>query len=298
MKKLLVALLIFVLVVPTAVASGPPPPSGSPPPPGPPPQELPPAEGGILSGPMELMDGPKFDEQAVPKELAGMEEVVAWKVWKTHELARSLTDEQRASIGQLLANNRPATAGKVGDLVQSNAEAPSETEGWQEAMASGMAMILTPEQYRVYQDALLDAPEAAIGPEDATDCYYGYYYAYYARYYGYYHYLYAFYAYMDQETPMARLVFDFAAWVYFWTARAYYYAYYADYYYYSSYYSYYAWYYDRVVRVSAYYSYRFAYEAYYYWGYSDTYYAYYYGYYTYSRGYTAEQYAYYCYTEG
>jgi len=330
MKKLLVALLVFVLVVPTVVASGPPP-QGPPPPPAPP---LPPVVGLKELG---SIPGADFaDRPVLREELAGME-LSSKKLAKVQELDRSLTDEQRASIRQLLDNNLPPALGKVGDpvpLIQSVEELGQLTEAmetllpelsrWQDAMSAEMLRILTPEQYALYQDSLLPPPvqlpaiEAQPGsgagtkaevfkadeavrmtgiePQTESDCYYSYIYAYYAYLYSYYQYIYAYYAYyyVTDFTHYDLLVMAYDA--YYLDYYGYIYAYYAYYYYYNATYAYYAHWCLIRGRILEYYAFQLAYEIYYYLtGDSYSYYAYYYSYYGWLYKYYATYYAYYCY---
>jgi hypothetical protein len=242
-----------------------------------------------------------------------MEETRSEKLAKGQEVVRSLTDEQRASIRQLLDDNPPPGSGNVGDVapvVQSTDELERrgraleaqlpELNRWQDAISAGMRRILTPEQYALYQDSLPSRPvgrlAADVGPQTCTDCYYAYIYAYYAQINSYYQWLYAYYAYyyvgdwLHYDLYVLAYDGDYA------TYYGYLYGYYADYYCYYGYYAYYSWWWSIRGRILEYYSYHLAYEIYYYLtGDSYSYWAYDYSYYAWLYNYYATYYAYYCY---
>jgi hypothetical protein len=240
-----------------------------------------------------------------------MEELSLEKRAKAHDLVRSLSDEQRASVGQLLAANPLPVLGKVGDPVppirsadelKRHAEAMKALspamQGWKDGMETGLAGILTPEQYALYQDSLLPPPPAQmadVGPQTETDCYYKYYYDYYGVDYAYYAYLYAYYSYYYSENLLSYDVYLLAYDTYLYGYYGYNYAYYAYVYYYNATYAYYAYYYNFHTQIIAYHTYLFSSDVYSMSGGTYVYYAYLYAYYAYIYYYYGTYYGYYCY---
>jgi hypothetical protein len=316
MKKLLVILLVFAFVAPSVVAAGPPP-QGPPPPP---PEGLPSPEGPPLVrdvvppvGPRDMRGVPKLSLADRPKlaELPDME-LMLEKRAKGEELIRSLTDEQQARVAQLLADNPLPVPVRVGQRVQ--AMRPDDISGrqieamkallpklesWQATMSSGLAGVLTPEQYQVYQDSLPPAPVqlADIGPQTYNDCYYEYAYANYAQDYAYYGYLYAYYSYYYGEDLLSYELYLLAYDDYLYAYYGYMYSYYATAYYYDSAYAYYAYYYNVHAMVLAYHTAGLAYDIYAMTGSTYAYYAYLYEYYKYVYETYAYSYGYYCYVD-
>jgi hypothetical protein len=299
-KKILVILLVFVFVVPSVAAAGPPPQGGTPPPPG----DVPPV------GQNDLDDLPALDlaNLPVPEGAKFAMDLSTEKRDKAHELVRSLTDEQRASIGQLLADNPlpgldnvagPGQAGQSAEELQQGAEALKASlfamNRWRDTISSRLAGILTPEQYALYQDSLLPAPVQMDEPRSQTDCYYAYHYGYYGYIHAYYFYIYAYYTYSSCSDPYAYLVYELAYNSYLYSYYGYIYSYYAYVYFYNATYAYYAGYFNRHAEGFSYYGYNMAYilDT---WCQSDySYYAYLYGSYAYYYIDIADSYAWSCY---
>jgi hypothetical protein len=295
--------MLLAFVVSPALAAGPPPQGGTPPPPG----DVPPV------GQNDLDDVPALDlaNLPVPEGAKFAMDLSTEKRDKAHELALSLTDEQRASIAQLLADNPlpgvdnvadPGQAGQSAEELKQGAEALKASlfamNRWRDTISSRMAGILTPEQYALYQDSLLPAPVQMEGmePRSATDCYYAYYYGYYyANVYAYYFYVYAYYTYSTCSDPYAYLVYDLAYNSYMYSYYGYVYSYYAYVGYYDATYAYYAGYFMRHAEGFAYYGYEMAYILDSWCGSSYSYYAYLYGYYAYYYVDIADYYAWSCY---
>jgi hypothetical protein len=231
------------------------------------------------------------------------------------ELFSSLTAEQRALISTLLANNPPAALDSAAaELAQFKDDPqvagwdPTRVQGlmgevrrWQSTIDAGLAQILTPEQYALYQESLLPAPDDAWGnslPESRNDCYWAYYYMYnYAFYYAYYFYLYEYY-YYTTASPVddyGYTTYDLSYNTYLYSYYAFYYSYYAYAYYYSSAYSYYAAYYTRHTQGFSYYGDNMAYLLYDWTGDSYAYNGWTYADLAHSYVDTADTYAYYCY---
>jgi hypothetical protein len=240
-------------------------------------------------------------------------ELISEKRDKGQELVRSLTDEQRARLGQLLADNPLPGPSRVGERVgpMSPAEMSKprieamkallpEMESWKETISSGLAGILTPEQYQLYQDSLLPTPAqlADIGPQSYDDCDSANVYAYYANTYAYYGYLYAYYSYANYESLLSYDIYVLAVDTYVYSYYGYLYAYYAVVYYYDYTYSFYSYYYNVNAMVIAYWTSGFSYDVYNLSGGTYAYYAYLYDYYAYLYDYYAYVYSYYCFVGG
>jgi hypothetical protein len=320
MKKLLVVLLALAFVFPSAAAAAPPPP------------ELPllpqvPARPWAGAGPFDLKNAPdlaslKPDDRPTVPELAELELALA-KRGKAVEFVASLTPDQRARIGDLLAANpvpvpnivdEPAPSGPV--LGREGASSsPQGSAGemdkhmkamkalmpqldlWRAAMESGLAGILTPEQTALYQESLLPPPVPLgdVETQSQTDCYYAYLYASYAYDYAYYGYLYAYYSYAYGENLLSYDLYLLAYDDYNFSYYGYIYAYYAYTYYYNATYASYAFYYNFHTMVLSYHTYGLANDIYSASGGTYTYYAYLYEYYKYTYEYYAQYYGYYCY---
>lgn len=304
MKKLIILFLLLAVVIPSAQASDKPPVEF--------PQEISPA-----IGQSEAPEAFKVDltNLPVPEELASTGFAMELNTQKRDlsiEWVESLNDEQRANIGQLLADNHsPVLDSAMTELgqaqeggvppdgdVQALETLLAEVDRWQTAMSAGLTEILTPEQYALYQESLLPAPDLSMpaAPEARNDCWYAYAELYYGETYAYYFYLYAYYTNATSSDPYAYLTYDLAYKTYLYAYYAKFYTYYA-YYYYTSIYRYYAYYFTRHAEGFAYYGYKMAYILYTFTtSNSYSYNSYYYGWYAHYRISRADSYAVKCYT--
>ncbi|MGC8960101.1 MAG: hypothetical protein ACP5OO_10020 [Chloroflexia bacterium] len=234
------------------------------------------------------------------------------KLALAYQLVNSLSKQQKAQIGELLAKTRSETLeAAIAELAQAlesggdlTLDVPAidslqaELAQWKHDMEAGLATILSLEQYALYLDSLLPAPAPLLwgGVDTKNDCYYAYYYGYYGNYYAYYFYLYAYYTYQSADDPYTYLVFSLSYSDYRQSYYGYAYAYYAYYYYYHSTYAYYAYYYTRHAEGTSLYGTYMAYILYT-WTTSNpySYNAYVYAAYSYNYITVADNYAYACY---
>jgi hypothetical protein len=315
MKKLLIILLVCAVLVPSAIASDtpvPPPQNGTPEPPVPP-RPMPPQFENDASRPLDVIppigQGWGADPFAVdlenlplPEEVAETGftmELAARKQDMATEWVRSLTSEQRASIGRLLADSHPVTLGETAAELAEAKESGQIAEPDLGKLEASLAEILTPEQYALFQESLLPAPDTWLpdAPESESDCYYAFYYLdYYAIDYAYLFYYYAYLTYASSYDPYAELTFELALDTYVCTYGAWAWSFYAYHYYYDATYAYYAWYFTRHAEGFSYYGYYMAYILYTWEDSSYSYYSFYYGYYAFDYITTADDYALSCYS--
>ena len=131
------------------------------------------------------------------------------------KLARSLSAEQRKAI-EALVKATPAPFASKGDAAAAAA--------WRDTLVGGMKGILSADQYKMFQDSLLPAPDVAApeAPTAQADCYNAFYKFYYGYGSTYNYYLNAYYAYLNLSSePFLYPNYLIAA----WAANQYYYAY-------------------------------------------------------------------------
>jgi len=224
---------------------------------------------------------------------------------------RSLSLAQKAGLQELLRQSSSpeleAAMAVLGRAARSNEmltadpraleSALAEVHRWQAGLSAGLAGLLTPEQYRLYQESLLPAPESwQMAPVSQNDCYLAYYYLYnYANAYAYAYYLYAYYTYGSSSDPYVYDNYLFAYYSYTYIYYAYTYNYYAYTNYTNSTYRYYAYYYSRHAEGFAYYGYQFAWLTDGWVTTTNSHYTYLYGSYTYTYVTYADNYAWDCY---